>query len=221
MTKQRTFWFLVVVGAALLGVHSARSQPASLKLFKTGDLLTADDLNANFAAVAAQAAGSVPYAWSAFAPAQDAGRLEGAGKDVGRVASFSFASPVAGSVLVSATYEVRVRNSFDAEATARQQCRIETLLNDAETGFVGCPAGEPCNLSGYAQNSINANLPTQEAGGTYLGASQAVSRVLPLAQGLNTYHLIGRTQCPAAIWGAISFTALTVQPGGTATTSIF
>jgi hypothetical protein len=222
MSKQRAFWSLAALAAGLVVVRSARSEPAGVKLFKPGDLLTADDLNANFAAVSAQAAASVPLAWSAFAPAPTVlGVLEGAGVSQGQVASFSFSSSVAGSVLVSASYQVSVRNNFELDPSVREQCRAETLVNDTPTGFAACAKDDDhCNIPGYAVNMLNPNLPTQEAGGTYLGISQAVSRVLPLKQGVNTYYLVGRTSCVAAVWGPVSFSAISVQPGGVATATI-
>jgi hypothetical protein len=69
-------------------------------------------------------------------------------------------------------------------------------------------------------NAINANLPTQDGSGAYLGLSQTVTRVLPLKQGVNSYYLVGRTDCAAAVWGAISFSVISVQSGGVATVTI-
>ncbi|HEX5657962.1 MAG TPA: hypothetical protein VFX59_12240 [Polyangiales bacterium] len=217
--KMRAFWMVGTLALVLVAVQVARSEPtASPKVFKNGDVLTAEDLNANFAGAVPTT--SVPYVWSAFAQAQqDLGRLEAAYVSEGRVATFSFSSPVAGDVLLSASYEIRVRNSF--ESSTRDQCSVQTVVSDAQTGgFGSCTLGFSCNQPGFATNAINANLPTQDGAGTYLGLSQSVSRVLPLKQGLNTYYLIGRTNCPAGIWGAISFSAITVKNGGNATLSI-
>lgn len=222
MSKQNTkraLFTAAALGAGLLGVHTVRSEPAGLKTFKTGDVLTADDLNANFAAIAAST--STPYAWSAFAPAQqDPGLINGSPDKVGeaRIASFNFTSPVAGQVFATASFEIRIRNTFDRADSA--PCRVETVLADTVAAYSSCASTDSCNLPGYAQTSVNANLPTQAGGGTYFGQSQTVTRMLPVKQGLNTFYLVGRTSCAAGVWGAVSFSAITVQSGGNATLTI-
>jgi hypothetical protein len=202
--SKRAFWSLTVLAVVLLGVHTARSEGGA-KVWRDGDLLTAADLNTSFAAVQ-PAAPAPPLVWSGFKrteqdfgwPAPD-----------GRVASFSFSSPVDGFAWVTASFEIRIRNSFDS---ARENCEVGSLISDS-TGFTGCAVGEFCQLEGYARNSISANLPTQDGGGPYLSISQSSARVLPVKRGTNTFFLNGRHDCRAAQWGSIQFSALQVQQG--------
>jgi len=117
---------------------------------------------------------------------------------------------VDGFAYVTSQFEVRVRNTFDR--TPPLDCRVESLLASAP-GFPGCARSETCNLPGYGQASINANLPTQRDGGSYLGVHQSVARVLPVVRGVNTLYLNGRTGCAHAVWGAMTVTAQLVESG--------
>jgi hypothetical protein len=117
---------------------------------------------------------------------------------------------------VTASYEVRVRNTFDTE---KINCRAESLLG-LSTGMSTCPAAVSCALTGYAQNTFNANLPTQLEGGAYLGVSQTVARVFPVKKGENLIYLNGRTDCANAYWGALTMTALFVREAPLATVTI-
>jgi hypothetical protein len=212
-------WGLAILLAAFLGARTAGSQVTEPKVWKTGETLTASDLNASF--MAAQAVGQpgpagpagILHAWTGFAPpSQDVGSPQ----PDGHVAKFTFTSPVDGSVYVSAHYEVRVRNNFDSKL---EQCGVHSLLS-ASPGFAECGPTGYCALAGYAQSSINANLPTQYQEGTYLGLAQSVARVLPVTRGVNILYLNGRTTCPSAVWGAITMSALFVQNSMTGTVSI-
>jgi len=133
---------------AALGIGTAGSQNVQVKTWKSGDVLTAEDLNMSF--MAAQNAASPPdagvskpvdYAWSAFLGPS---RLKPATD--GHVARFTFNSPVDGFVQATALYSVRVRNTFDSTPA---DCSYETLLA-ATPGFQGCPPlpGGACDLPG-------------------------------------------------------------------------
>lgn len=207
-----------VLVAALIGIRSARSQNPQVKTWTNGETLTAADLNASFAALqaatgpanAGPAAAGIQYAWSGFAPATQS---NGFIQPDGHVARLTFTSAVAGFVFVTANYEVRVRNTFD---TTKMSCRVEALLAQAP-GMSTCPANVSCSLAGYAENTINANLPTQLDDGSYFGLTQVASTVLPLTQGENTIYLNGRSDCTGASWGAVSITALYVNQKPNAT----
>jgi hypothetical protein len=71
---------------------------------------------------------------------------------------------------------------------------------------------------------VNANLPTEAGGGTYLGLNGSVSRVLPVTGGAqNTVYLNGsyitdaNDQCSSALWGPVTINAVYFQqnPGST------
>lgn len=211
-------WTKMALGAvlgctAVLAVaRTADSQSSAVKVWKEGDVLTAEDLNASLRAAAGGQ--GLPFVWNAFAPA-----AQGNGQPAAdtRVATFTFTSTVEGSVLVSAHAEVRVRNRFDSARPV--DCRTESLIGQAP-GFPGCPAGQTCAGPGYTQSTLPAALPTQTGNGAYLGLQHSTSRVLPLVRGLNTFYLSGRTDCMTAFWGAVTFSALQVQPGSPATLTV-
>jgi len=209
--SSKTLLYLAIVALfTVLGLRSGFSQEADLKTWKAGDVLTAADLNASFAA---QAGAGIPYAWSNFAP-----RVNGEGlvQPDGHVAQMKFTSPLAGFALVTASYEINVRNTFDS---SKINCRVESLLG-LTTGMGTCPVGTYCALTGYAQNTFNANLPTQFEDGAYLGVTQVVSRIFPVKKGDNVIYLNGRTECAAAHWGALTMTALFVRDMPQSTVSI-
>ena len=195
--------------AVFVGVRSADSQNLEVKTWKEGDILTAEDLNANF--MAAQR--SVPdaggaqadYAWSAFA---GGGEYATPAAD-GHVARFTFASPVDGFVSATALFSVRVKNTF---ATTKGDCSYETVL--AKTpGFLGCPpeSGGSCALPGYSQGWVNGNLPTYNGDGTYLSFQGAAVTLLPVVRGDNTFYLNGRSNCLDALWGNLNLNAVFVR----------
>jgi len=209
-SSKKLLYLTIVALFTVLGLRSGFSQVADLKTWKTGDLLTADDLNASFAA---QAGAAVPYAWSNFAPVIQG---EGVIQPDGHVAQMRFASPLAGYALVTANYEVRFRNTFDS---TKINCRVESLLG-LTTGMSTCPAAQSCALTGYAQNTFNANLPTQLEDGAWLGVTQVASRIFPVKKGDNVIYLNGRTDCAGAYWGALTMTALFVREAPQASVSI-
>jgi len=53
--------------------------------------------------------------------------------------------------------------------------------------------------------------------GTFLGLDESVSDVLPVVSGSNALFLNGHSDCAAALWGPINFTALSVNHNPTAT----
>jgi len=210
----KLLYLAIVAVVTVVGLRRGLSQEASVKVFKTGDVLTADDLNSSFAAQAATVGGGIPYVWSNFQPVV---QFTGGGiQPDGHVARLTFTSPVDGLVYATASYEIRVRNTFDSTPV---HCRVESLIG-LTPGMGTCRADADCALAGYAQNSINANLPTQSGGGAYLGISQVASRVLPITKGENTIYLNGRTDCAAALWGALTMTAIYVKQAPPATVSM-
>lgn len=209
----RLLYVTVVAVLMVVGLRSGFSQEASVKVFKPGDVLTAEDLNSSLAALATASGGGIPYVWSNFQPVV---QWEGAIQPDGHVARLTFSSPVAGLVYATASFEVRVRNKFDS---APVQCRVESLLG-LTPGMSTCAANANCVLTGYAQNTINANLPTQHTDGAYLGISQVASRVFPITKGENIIYLNGRTDCADAAWGAITMTAMYVNQAPPATVSM-
>ena len=127
----------------------------------------------------------------------------------GHVATFTFTSPGAGFVDLTAHFGVRVHN------TAATDCHIQNQI--AATPSV--PSASPgSNVAGYMDNWINGNLPTQNGAGTYLELDESVSNVFPVVSGPNKFYLNGAaTTCAAALWGPINFTALAVNTNSSAT----
>jgi hypothetical protein len=152
--------------------------------------------------------------WSNYQPVV---QYEGAIQPDGHIARLTFTSPVDGLVWATASYEIRFRNTFDSTAPA--QCRVESLLG-LTPGMSTCGANTNCVLTGYAQNTINANLPTQLGGGAWLGISQTASRVFAIKKGENVIYLNGRTDCADANWGGITMTAIYVKQAPQATISM-
>jgi hypothetical protein len=200
-SSKKWLFLAIVLVVTAVGLRSGFSQEAGVKIFKAGDVLTADDLNAS---LAAQAGGGIPYVWTNFSPVV---QYEGAVQADGHVARLTFTSPLEGYVWATASYEIRLRNTYDSE---KLNCRVESLLG-LTPGMSTCPALASCSLTGYAQNSFNANLPTQLSDGTYLGVTQVVSRVFPIVKGENIIYLNGRTDCATANWGAITMSAMQVR----------
>jgi hypothetical protein len=154
-------------------------------------------------ATGTQGAPGVQYAWSSFAyPFQARPQADG------HVAKFTFTAPSAGFALVSAQFQVRVKN------TSGTDCHIESQLATAP-GVLGVvqPGG---GSGGFIDEWINGNLPTENGGGTYLGQNMSVSRVFSVAAGSNTVYLNGQynnygtgaANCADALWGPITVSAV-------------
>jgi hypothetical protein len=127
-----------------------------------------------------------------------------AGPD-GLVATFSLDSPAEGSVYLSSFHEVRAAN-WAGEGPIT--CRLESLLS-VDSNFGDCAPGDSCGRPGYAKSTLQgtAAAPGQQPPHAW----QSVSGVLPLRKGVNTYYLLGRSDCRDAVWGAITLRAVRVQ----------
>ncbi|MDB4987350.1 MAG: hypothetical protein JWN04_2528 [Myxococcaceae bacterium] len=202
----------VVAAAAVLGIHTASSQNVQVKTWANGDTLTAADLNDSFAALqAGQGASASQLAWTGSTPAT---QVNGFVQPDGHVATVTFTSPVSGFAYVTANYQIRLRNTFDSTA---KDCSVESLLATTP-GMGSCT--NPASCTGYASNLINSNLPTQMGGGAYLGITQVAATVLPVTEGDNTIYLNGRTNCAAAVWGAVTINALYVKEKSSVTVTM-
>jgi len=124
------------------------------------------------------------------------------------VATFTFHSPKSGYALVTAEFQVRVHND------GTDDCHIESQLATAPAiiGVVQPTQGS----AGYVDEWINANLPTEIGGSTYLGQNMSVSRVFKVVAGTNKIYLNGQFKnfgtgqdvCADALWGPITMTAI-------------
>jgi hypothetical protein len=129
------------------------------------------------------------------------------GSEVGRL---TFNPPADGFVLVTAHFEIRIRNTFDSTAL---DCATRTQIA-ASPATPGTPLGSDPTAPGYIAEHINANLPTEQGSGTYFGPDASISRVLPVTGGQdNTVYLNGAyrdngSHCAQAIWGPITMTAV-------------
>jgi hypothetical protein len=212
---KKLLYVAIVALVTVVGLRSGFSQEASVKVFKSGDVLSAEDLNSSFAAQAALAApGGIPYVWTNYHPnVQNEGLIQ----PDGHVARLTFTSPVEGLVWASASYEIHVRNTFDTQPV---HCRVESLMG-LTPGMSTCAVGTFCSLTGYAENTINSNLPTQGTeGGAVFGVTQVVSRVIPIVKGENVIYLSGRTDCASASWGTLTMTAMLIKQAPSATVSM-
>jgi hypothetical protein len=126
----------------------------------------------------------------------------------GLVASFEVHGNGVGSVFLSATARVRVPNWQPDAGDAT--CNVESQLSH-QPGFTGCAPGENCRLHGYAQTPLRGSLTDGQTDAAQLTAWQTVSRVLPLKEGVNTYYLLGNTDCPEAVWGTVTLGILQVE----------
>lgn len=144
------------------------------------------------------------YVWSSFSypgfatPQND-----------GHVAKFNFGAPVAGFALVTAQFQVRVKNN------GTNDCHLESQLATAPAVIGTVQPGN--GSAGFVDDWVNSNLPTQDtAGNTYLGLNMSVSRVFPVVAGSNTVYLngqynnygVGQANCSDALWGPISMSAV-------------
>jgi hypothetical protein len=137
-------------------------------------------------------AGSTTAVWTGYLSAASAIQPQ----SDGHVAKFTFSSPVAGFANVSAHIGVRLHND------GTHDCHIENQLASS-------PAAPASTAPGYIDDWINANLPTELGGGTFLQLDESVSTVVPVAAGANTVYLNGAdtgTGC-AALWGPITVNA--------------
>lgn len=119
------------------------------------------------------------------------------------VATFTFASPVAGFVDVTAHFAIGARNSGG-------DCSVQSQ--------VAAAAAAPNSASaGYTEEFLPGNVPTQNGSGGYLELDGSVSRVLAVVAGSNSIYLNGATSCNQALWGPITITALYVNTNNAAT----
>lgn len=125
----------------------------------------------------------------------------------GRVATFSLESSAAGSVYLTATYDIRVPQGAEG---ASSRCRLESLLSDG-LAFTPCAPGDSCRARGHAESDVGGQAPAPGPNGATLRAWQTASRVLPLKVGVNTYYLLGRSDCKQAVWGTITLRALQID----------
>jgi hypothetical protein len=132
----------------------------------------------------------------------------------GVVARLSFQAPVAGFVLASAQFGIRVQNG-GANCQVRSQLASVPFI---PADLVNC-TGDNC-AAGYTDSWVNANLPTQEGIGTYLTLNHSASRLLPVNAGSNTIYLNGSYTCNDAIWGPITLNAVFVQNAPASTFSV-
>jgi hypothetical protein len=148
----------------------------------------------------------VQYAWSSWVyPAQDNPPSGG-----GKVATFTLTSPAAGFALVTAEFQIRVRNN------GTNDCHVESQLSKT-AGPIGAVQPGPGGGAGagYTDQWVNSNLPTENGGGTALGLSGSVSDVFPVTAGTNTIYLNGQDDsddagyaCTIAYYGPISMSAV-------------
>lgn len=144
----------------------------------------------------------VQYVWSSYIYPHAAGP-----QSDGHVATFTFSAPKAGYVLVTAQFQVRVHDN------GSNDCHIESLL--AKTPEVISTVDPTQSTPGFVDEWINANLPTQFDGGTYLGQNMSVSKVFHVVAGSNTIYLNGQftygtggPNCINAVWGPITMSAV-------------
>jgi hypothetical protein len=124
------------------------------------------------------------------------------------VATFSFNSPAAGVVDVTASFQVRVHNGAS-------DCHVESQLATAPA-TIGNIAPGSATPAGFIDQWVNQNLPTQNLAGTYLGLNASVSRVFSVVAGSNTIYLNGQfngyggtgPNCSDAMWGPINVSAV-------------
>ena len=139
----------------------------------------------------------------------------------GHVATFKFSAPVAGFALVTAQFQVRVKND------GTHDCHLESQLASAPAviGTVQPGHGSP----GFVDSWINSNLPTENTlGGTYLGLNMSVSNVFPVVAGSNTIYLngqydnygAGQANCADALWGPITMSAVFVNENPSSTVTV-
>jgi hypothetical protein len=119
----------------------------------------------------------------------------------GHVAKFTFTSPAAGFVDLTAHFGIRVHATAD--------CHLQSRL--------AASPGAPSPGAGYMDNLINGNLPTQLGSGNLLQLDDSVSSVLPVGAGSNSFYLNGASSCADALWGPINMTALFVNSNPAAT----
>ena len=154
------------------------------------------------AAGAAGAAG-VTSAWSGEVyPANATPQADG------HVAKFVFSSSVAGFVDLSAHFGVRVHNALNTDCHVQNQLASSPSVPSASPGSA---------VSGYMDDWVNGNLPTENGGGTFLKLDESVSDVLPVVAGTNTFYLNGASNCAGAYWGPIAVTGLFVNSNPSAT----
>jgi hypothetical protein len=164
-------------------------------------------------ATGAQGPAGVQYAWNAWTYPKAASP-----QPDGHVARFNFTSPAAGFALVTASFQIRVKNN------PTENCHVETQLASAPAVIGKVEPGE--GSPGFIDQWVNENLPTFKGGGTDLGLSASVSKVFPVTAGSNTVYLNGQFtgyatpepyDCPEAFWGPISISAVFANQAPSAT----
>lgn len=165
-------------------------------------------------ATGAQGSPGVQYAWNAWTYP-----VAASPQSDGHVATFNFTSPAAGFVLVTASFQIRVKSNNEKE-----NCHVESQLASAPAVIGKIEPGE--GSPGFIDQWVNENLPTSKGGGTDLGLSASVSRVFPVTAGSNTVYLNGQYNgypapepydCPGAFWGPISISAVFANQAPSAT----
>jgi len=133
-------------------------------------------------------------------------------KSDGHVFRFSFTSPVAGTAVVVATFQVIARNGFD-QSPPPSDCEFQVALGTAPSTSI-----QP-SVPGFVRVTIPANMPTEYGGGGYLGLHQATQAALPVQQGANVFYLnaVETKNCGYYGFGFPAMSAFLVHQDGTAT----
>lgn len=155
----------------------------------------------------------VQYAWNAWTYPKAASP-----QPDGHVATFTFTSPAPGSALVTASFQIRVKNG------APENCHVESQLASAPEVLGKVEPGE--GSPGFIDQWVNENLPTEINGGTDIGFNASISRIFPVTVGINTVYLNGKYNgypgpepydCEQALWGPINMSATFVNQTPAAT----
>ncbi len=155
----------------------------------------------------------VQYAWNAWTYPKAASP-----QPDGHVATFTFTSPEQGFALVTASFQIRVKNG------APENCHVESQLASKPEVLGKVEPGE--GSPGFIDQWVNENLPTEINGGTDVGFNASISRTFPVTVGSNTVYLNGQYDgypgpepydCEQALWGPISMSAIFVNETPAAT----
>lgn len=152
------------------------------------------------------------YVWSAFTyPSAQEPQSDG------HVATFTFHSRVGGFALVSASFQIRIRNK------AGNDCHVESQLASAPAVIGDVQPGS--GSAGFIDQWVNPGLDTQDGGSTILGFNGSVSKVFRVVAGKNTVYLNGQYtgysdsthDCTQALWGPITVSAVLAKRNPSAT----
>jgi hypothetical protein len=214
---------LLVAGASAYALASPRHPSRTISAcvsHRTGTFYSAShckshDHKLTWNVTGPQGPAGAQYVWSGWAYPHGAQPQSN-----GEVASFTFSAPKAGFVLATTQFQVRVKND------GTDDCHIESQLASAPAvlGIVQPTEGQP----GFVDNWVNANLPTEDGGGTYLGLNMSTSRVFPVVAGSNTIYLNGQydgygtdqANCQSALWGPITISAVFANSNPTSALSV-